>query len=241
MSKALVVFSGGQDSTTCLAQAVDLYGQTNVHTITFDYGQRHAAEIQAAERIVRIIGVESRSTKVLLPEGVLKGSSPLVDKKRNVETYASPDVLPGGLEKTFVPMRNQLFLTIAANHAAAIAAEAGELDITLITGISQEDYGGYPDCRNVFLTSLQHTINMALDDPALPQVHVIAPLLHKTKADTVRMGNAILGCNVMLAYSHTCYNGSVPPCGECHACLLRAKGFAEAGSADPLLDRLSKA
>src|SRR5581483_5090564 len=114
MRKAVVVLSGGQDSTTCLFHAKQHYDE--VHCITFDYGQRHARELQAARAVAQLAGVSLTHEIVHVPS-ILSGTSPLVNSKEKLEQYKDWDSLPGGLEKTFVPMRNQLFLTIAANRA----------------------------------------------------------------------------------------------------------------------------
>lgn len=242
-SRALVVFSGGQDSTTCLAIAIKQYGVDKVHAITFDYGQRHRAEIEAAYRIACLAGIASRYERIEVP-GILQGASPLVNQRAEVEQYANADVLPGGLEKTFVPMRNQFFLTLAANRAVVIGLEKG-CDMSIFTGVSQEDYGGYPDCRNGFIQELAHTIRLSLDSRAgavtrgeLPHLKIVTPLMFLDKEATVKLSESIPGARALLAFSHTCYNGAVPPCGKCHACLLRAKGYDRAGVRDPLWERL---
>lgn len=237
-AKILVVLSGGQDSTTCLAAAIASHGVENVHTITFDYGQRHDIEVTAARHIARLAGIGDRATTVVLPSNILLGSSPLVNKEKAVEEYANAAALPGGLEKTFVPMRNQLFLTIAANHAAAIASSANQHDIKIVTGLSQEDYGGYPDCRGDFIMQMNETIMYSLDDPDLPRVTIETPLLNMSKKQTVEYSEELPRARELLAFSHTCYNGACPPCGKCHACLLRSKGYAEAGVTDPLVERV---
>lgn len=234
---ALVVLSGGQDSTTCLALALCTYGVENVYAVTFDYGQRHSAEIDSATRIAAMAGIQARHEIIRVP-AILKGTSPLVDAGASVEQYQSAAKLPGGLEKTFVPMRNMLFMTIAANRAALLAGPGGEVDI--ITGVSQEDYGGYPDCRQDFIMALERTMRHSLDDPELPSLYIKTPLMHKSKRQTVEMSEEIPGARELLAYSHTCYNGQVPPCGKCHACLLRQKGYDSARVFDPLLERLKK-
>lgn len=241
-SHALVVLSGGQDSTTCLAQALATYGRDRVHAITFDYRQRHRAEIVSAQVIAEMAGIKDRHEVLTLP-GILKGSSPLVNRSTEVEQYASADVLPGGLEKTFVPMRNQLFMTLAANRAVCIGLEKGA-DVDIIVGVSQEDYGGYPDCRQPFIYALEEAIKKSLDDPDLPKIKLVAPLMFLTKKMTVELSEKLVGnlgepsARKLLAHSHTCYNGLTPPCGKCHACLLREKGYAEAGVSDPLIERL---
>lgn len=234
---ALVVLSGGQDSTICLALALQQYGSENVRAITFDYGQKHQVEIQAAQRIAACCNLGDRHEVIHLGEGILKGASPLINKATQVESYESAAVLPGGLEKTFVPMRNQLFLTIAYNRATLFGMERGR-DVDIFTGVSEEDYGGYPDCRAQFIGDIERAGASSLDDRSLPLIHIKTPLMYKSKKETVEMGEMIPGSRELLAWSHTCYNGEVPPCGKCHACLLRARGFDEAGILDPLLGRL---
>jgi len=225
-TRALVVLSGGQDSTTCLFWAKAAYDE--VHAITFDYGQRHGVEIQSALNVAAMAGV--RSHEVISVPDILRGTSPLVNDAVSVDEYRDAQSLPGGIEKTFVPMRNTLFLTIAANRAVVLGCS------DIITGVGQEDYGGYPDCRRDFLMALQGAFNESLKDVA--DISILAPLLHLTKAQTVYMAHALgADCWSALALSHTCYKGETPPCGKCHACLLRAKGFSEAGYDDPLLTR----
>jgi 7-cyano-7-deazaguanine synthase len=234
--KALVILSGGQDSTTCLAIAIQKHGAQNVCAVTFDYGQRHAEEINSAVRIARMAGIIDRH-EIIDAQNLLEGTSPLVNQAVQVTTYASPEALPGGLEKTFVPMRNSLFLVLAANRAVVHAQ--GEKVVELYTGVGQEDYGGYPDCRDYFIVGMEQTINASLDDPDLPHIEIVTPLMYLSKAQTVELSEGIPGCREMLAWSHTCYNGAVPPCGQCHACLLRQKGYDEAGVTDPLLRRIA--
>lgn len=226
MEHALVVLSGGQDSTTCLYYAKA--ATKKVSAITFIYGQRHHTEVHAAETIAEMAMVQHEV--IVLGHGTLKSTSPLTDRTAEVETYASVDVLPGGIEKTFVPMRNALFLTVAANRAIALGCD------TIIIGVSEEDYGGYPDCRDAFISAMQSMICFAVDGFApCPRLH--APLLYLNKADTVRLAQTLPGCMEALAWSHTCYNGRFPPCEHCHACLLRARGFEQAGVPDPLTNR----
>jgi len=226
MHKALVVLSGGQDSTTCLYYTKHMETR-DIHAITFDYGQRHDCEIKAAIAIGKMAGVLSHA--VVNVRGVLESTSPLVDLAAPVEAYADAASLPGGVEKTFVPMRNPLFLVIAANHAVVNGCQ------TIVTGVSMEDYGGYPDCREEFIIAAETMINAALGESVGRKLSILAPLMHASKAQTVRMAMELPGCMEALRLSHTCYRGERPPCGNCHACLLRAKGFAEVGVADPLL------
>lgn len=228
MTKALVVLSGGQDSTTCLFWARDKYDE--VHAITFDYGQRHARELQAAEEVGRMAGVASHRVVKLGP--ILLGVSPLTDHSRDLEQYESHEQMAATIgdrvELTFVPMRNALFLTIAMNHAVALGCDV------VVTGVCEEDNANYPDCRGSFLVAMQNMINFALGRPG-PEI--AAPLLHKSKADTVMMARGIPGCWDALAFSHTAYDGAFPPTGRDHATVLRAQGFLEAGFPDPLVVR----
>lgn len=228
--KALVVLSGGQDSTTCLYWA--LAQGYDVHAVTFAYGQRHEIEIEAAVRIARMAGVTSHEI-IDLGSTVLKGTSPLVSDAE-LEQYADEFSLPGGLEKTFVPMRNQLFLTVAANRAFVLGCR------NLVTGVCQEDSGGYPDCTEDFILALETACDLGTftDEAGFPGGLLIhTPLMHLTKAASVHMAAAMPGCMEALAYSHTSYDGAYPPTGHDHATLLRAKGFLEAGLPDPLIVR----
>lgn len=229
MTSALVVLSGGQDSTTCLYWARDRYDR--IHAVSFDYGQRHACEIAAARSVATLAGVVSHEVIALGP--VLESTSPLV-AAAPLETYTdyqSMDAIIGDrVELTFVPMRNLLFLTIAANRAMARGCEA------LVSGICQADNANYPDCRDDFAKAALRAINLGLGGSYL---HLDTPLMDMSKAESVRLAAGLPGCLDALAYSHTCYAGACPPCGACHACVLRAHGFAEAGIADPLVARVS--
>jgi 7-cyano-7-deazaguanine synthase len=232
--KALVVLSGGQDSTTCLAWAI-AQGY-DCHCITFDYGQKHAIEIKSAQRIAEMLCASSW-TLVELGDTILAGSSPLTNKGVELEQYENHQSLPGGLEKTFVPMRNQLFLTVAANRAYVMGCNV------LVTGVCQEDSGGYPDCRATFISALQDAINYGTftgEPGTLPPLVIKTPLMYLTKAASVKLAMELPGCMEALAYSHTSYDGAYPPVGHDHATLLRAKGFEEAGVPDPLVVRACK-
>lgn len=229
-TRAIVSLSGGQDSTTCLWWAKANYDF--VTALTINYGQTHSVEIAAARKIASLAGVPHEV--VVLPPHILNGKSPLVNQSEQLQKYEDADSLPGGLEKTFVPMRNFLFLAIAANRAACLD------NADIILGVSEEDFGGYPDCRADFIQAANETINLALGLGFKDRrISIRTPLIHLNKKQTVDMARSFPGCWETLAYSHTCYEGSVPPCGHCHACLLRARGFEQAGETDPLLDRLA--
>lgn len=223
MSKALVIFSGGQDSTTCLYWAKQKY--ESVHALTFDYGQRHSIELDSARKIAEIAGV---SHEVLVLGHIFAGLSPLTDSSRAVERYDDADQMPDGIADTFVPGRNILFLSLAANRAYVLGIN------TVVIGVAQQDFGGYPDCRLDFIEKMQAAVGSGLDS----DFRIESPLMHLTKKQTVELAVSLPGCVEALAYSTTCYNGVVPPCGSCNSCLLRAKGFDQAGIDDPLLLRL---
>jgi 7-cyano-7-deazaguanine synthase len=218
-TKALVVLSGGQDSTTCLYWAIDRFGHENVSSITFDYGQRHRIELTSAAEIADFAGVPN----TILPIDTLAalGGDALTSTDIAVQSTLDEGT---GLPNTFVPGRNLIFLTFAA--AFAYPRNIGHL----VTGVAQTDYSGYPDCREETLSSLQTAIQNGMDTDI--QIHT--PLMHLSKKKTVELASD-LGALPAMALTHTCYNGERPPCGHCPACELRAKGFAEAGVVDPLL------
>lgn len=228
MKKAMVVLSGGQDSTTCLYWAKTKFKE--VHAITFDYGQKHQIEIQAAETIAKMAEVKSWSL-IKVPE-ILKSRSPLLNPNEKLEQYDNYEemdkIIGDRVELTFVPMRNAFFLTIAANYAL-------ELDCyDLVTGVCQQDNANYPDCRETFITSQQKTINEAL---GINNFKIHTPLMYLNKAESIKLATKLNGCLNALSFSHTCYAGKNPPCGKCHSCVLRAKGFEEAQIDDPLIKK----
>ncbi|MBP6744899.1 7-cyano-7-deazaguanine synthase QueC [bacterium] len=220
MSKALVVFSGGQDSTTCLYWAKQRFD--SVRALTFDYGQRHGLELVSARTIAQMAGVEQ---EVIELGKIFAGLSPLTDLSKPVEAYDGVESLPQGIASTFVPGRNILFLSVAANRAYVLGCD------TVVIGVAEQDFGGYPDCRLDFIEKMQAALASGLDAP----LTIAAPLMNLTKKDTVVLAQSLPGCLEALAYSTTCYNGVCPPCGHCNSCLLRAKGFEQAGISDPLL------
>lgn len=218
-SRALVVHSGGADSTICLHWAIDCYEM--VSAITFDYGQRHRIELDCAASICERLGVEQ---KVVTLESLSQlGGNSLTDHKTTIET---PE---GELPNTFVPGRNLLFMTLAGAWAWQVGAKH------LVTGVCETDFSGYPDCREETMKALEQSLNLGMES----NFEIHTPLMHVSKAQSVLMARDLDGCLDSLAYSHTCYEGQYPPCGQCPSCVLRAKGFAEAGMTDPLIQRAS--
>ena len=217
--KALVLLSGGQDSTTCLYWAIRKFDAEQVTAMSFDYGQRHRIELDCARSIAADAGVGY----VCLPINTFSalGGDALTESSIDVDNEIDDET---GLPNTFVPGRNLVFLTYAA-------AYAWQHDIdNLVTGVAQTDYSGYPDCRQETMEALQQALRLGMES----QVIIHAPLMHRSKKETVELA-AELGAMDAMALTHTCYNGARPPCGECPACVLRAKGFAEAGIEDPLV------
>lgn len=228
--KVVVVLSGGQDSTTCLYWALKLWQRSEVLALTFNYNQRHVREVESAAVVAAMAGVQH---EIVAVGPILHGSSPLVDQSAAVQHYGSLAEMPGGLERTFVPARNSLFLVLAANRAAVLGAGS------IVIGVSQEDFGGYPDCRSKSIRSMETALCDALGDDQ-DALQILTPLLHLSKKQTVELAVTLPGCMEALAYSHTCYDGQYPPNPSNHASLLRAKGFKEAGVGDPLILRAKR-
>jgi 7-cyano-7-deazaguanine synthase len=231
--KTVVILSGGQDSTTSLYWAINQWhGPENVAAVTFDYGQRHKQELVAACQIADMAKIASHEVVLLGP--ILKSTSPLTNPDEKLETYNSyaemDKIIGDRIEKTFVPMRNSVFLTIAANHAVALGCNS------LVTGVCQMDNANYPDCREGFLYSQVETINKALGNE-VETFQIYAPLLWLSKAESIALALGLPGCMEALAYSHTAYDGGYPPTSRDHASVLRAQGFLEAGVPDPLVVR----
>lgn len=232
IKKALVILSGGQDSTTCLFWAKQNYNE--VHAITFDYGQRHKVEINAAKKVAKLAQISSH--EIIDVPNCLISSSPLTSKN-DLELYTDyesmSEVIGNRQEVTLVPMRNALFLTIAANRADAKNIK------TIVTGVCQMDDANYDDCRQLFIDSTEKYINTALghDHRETVPITVETPLMFLNKAESINLASKV-GALEALAFSHTCYAGEYPPCGRCHSCVLRAQGFKDANVKDPLLERV---
>jgi len=237
-TKCLVILSGGQDSTTCLLWAKEHYEK--VHALTFDYGQKHRVEIDAASCIASMVGVDSH--RIMNVAGTLRGRSPLINPHEPLETYKDfrqmEDTIQSRVELTFVPLRNMLFLVLAANYGLSLDC------YDLVTGVCAMDNANYPDCTDQFISAttfaMQEALGMNRADYIKadhPQLRVLTPLISLTKAETVKLASTFPGWERVMGMSHTCYAGETPPCGRCHACVLRAEGFRQAGVPDPLVER----
>lgn len=209
--KALVIFSGGQDSTTCLIQAIKEYGLANVSTISFNYGQRHIIELDKAKFIAQDLGVTQHviDTSMLqqCTNNALMDSSVLVKGTADNERYPN----------TFVDGRNSLFLLLAGCHAKQQKIN------DIIIGVCETDFSGYPDCRDIFIKSMNVTMNLAMDY----DFNIVTPLMKLTKAQTWALADKLGYLDYIKQYTHTCYNGIIGGCHHCPSCELREKGLIE--------------
>lgn len=224
--KALVLFSGGIDSTTCLGLAVSKYGKDNVIALSITYGQKHTKEIKAAEAIVQYYGIEKIDLDLSLifrfsDCSLLTGS----DKQIPHESYAEQlEKTNGTPVSTYVPFRNGLFISSAA--AIALSKKCS----VIYYGAHADDAAGnaYPDCSSVF----NNAMNTAVYEGSGKQLKIEAPFVNMTKADVVKIG---LELNVPYKLTWSCYEGEDKPCGKCGTCIDRAKAFELNGISDPAM------
>lgn len=219
MKKAIVLLSGGLDSTTTLyiarSEGYKVFG------LIFDYGQRHKKEILKAKKIARLVCEDFKVVRIALP---WKGSA-LLDKKISVPQRATIDLKK--IPSTYVPARNIIFLSFAASYAEAIGAQA------IFIGANARDYSGYPDCRPEFFKAFQRVLKVGMKAGVEGRVlQVVAPLLYQTKAQIIQSG---LKLKVPYDLTWSCYVGGKNPCGRCDSCVLRQKGFSELNKKDPIL------
>ncbi|OON91919.1 MAG: 7-cyano-7-deazaguanine synthase [Epulopiscium sp. Nele67-Bin002] len=207
MTKAIVVFSGGQDSTTCLFWALQQFDK--VITVAFDYGQKHKAELECAASIANDLNVEHHVLDLMLINQLSANALTRDDIDINAGTNDS-------LPSTFVEGRNMLFLTFAA-----IFAKTHDIK-NIITGVCQTDFSGYPDCRDIFIKSLNVTLNLAMDYEFV--VHT--PLMWIDKQQAWQLADELGKLDYIRDNTLTCYNGiKGDGCGQCPACVLRANGL----------------
>lgn len=205
--KAIVVFSGGQDSTTCLFWALETFKEVEV--VTFNYNQRHKQEIECAKAIASEVNV----TQHILDMQLLNQLAPNALTRNDMEIKEGED---GELPSTFVPGRNLLFLSFAAVLASQVGAKH------IITGVSETDFSGYPDCRDSFIKSLNVTINLSMDQ----QFVIHTPLMWLDKAQTWKLSDDLGVLDFVREKTLTCYEGVIGDgCGECPACKLRKSGL----------------
>lgn len=209
--KAVIVFSGGQDSTTCLLHALPHFEE--IHCITFDYGQRHRAEIETALALSRQLGITAHT---VLDASILNALTVSSLTRNDIPVPDTNQSEAKGLPNTFVPGRNILFLTLASIYAYQVQAE------TVITGVCETDFSGYPDCRDEFVKSLNHAIKSGMEY----NVQIETPLMRLNKAETWALADHYNQLDLIREHTLTCYNGIIGNgCGNCAACDLRAKGL----------------
>ena len=209
MTQALVVFSGGQDSTTCLFQAMQQYGAENVQAITFAYGQRHGIELERAASIAQELGIRQTVLDLSLITAITHNA--LTDAQAAIQTDAQ------GMPNTFVDGRNALFLL----YAAIYAKSQNIRDIFI--GVCETDFSGYPDCRQIFVQSMNVTLNLAM----AYDFRLHTPLMYLTKKETLALADELGVLDYIRTRTHTCYLGVDGGCHECPSCLLRERGLAE--------------
>jgi 7-cyano-7-deazaguanine synthase len=235
-----ILLSGGLDSTTLAALARKETDE--LLALTLNYGQRHAIELQAAQKVAAALDLSHREIDVRFYRG-LAAHSALTDSARfALPSGRTPDEIATGIPVTYVPLRNTFFLTLAAARLEsrvlqAIESEgaaASDIDPVLYIAANALDYSGYPDCRPEFYAAAAETLRLGskIGTQYGCPIRIATPLIDKTKADIVRLGTS-LGAPLHLSWS--CYTPGPTPCGQCDSCLLRAKGFAEAGIADPAI------
>ena len=219
--QAVVLLSGGLDSATVLAIA--LRKGFRCSCLIVDYGQRHWREIRSARAVARAAGCPAVVVKVRFPWG----GSALTDRCVRVPVGRSPRQIGRGIPATYVPARNTIFLSLALGLAEATGAQA------VFIGANALDYSGYPDCRPAYYRLMQRVARAGTKAGVQGKgIRIFTPLIRMTKAQIIRVG---LRLGVPYGKTWSCYLGKGRPCGRCDSCLLRAKGFREAGAEDPVL------
>ncbi len=223
--KAVVLVSGGLDSTTCLAIAKQKGFE--LYALTLSYGQRHQAELKAADRVAKAYRVK-KHLQLEVPLTAIGGSS-LTDKHLKVPKQRSVQEMGKGIPSTYVPARNTVFLSLALAWAEVLQAEH------LFIGVNALDYSGYPDCRPEFIQAFEKLAALATKKGVEGKwkLKIHTPLIRMSKARIIQTG---LKLKINYGLTHSCYDPKAngKPCGRCDSCLLRAKGFQEAKAFDPV-------
>jgi 7-cyano-7-deazaguanine synthase len=219
MKKAVIVLSGGLDSTTCMGIAEEKGYE--LYPLTFHYGQRHNREVEQAKQVAEYYHAkEHRIVDISFLTEI--GGSALTDDSIPVPTISKEGEIPS----TYVPARNMIFLALASAYGEVIGAEV------IYIGVSAVDFSGYPDCRPEFIDSMTNTINLATKQGITgTPTQIETPLMLLSKKETIEEG---IRLQVPYELTTSCYKGEEVACGECESCTLRIKGFKEAGEKDPI-------
>ena len=216
VKKAVILLSGGLDSTTCISYAISKGYE--VYPISFDYGQRLSRELECAKKVVEHFGIKTH--RIIKMDNV--GGSALTDMNISVPNFEGDGEIP----VTYVPARNIIFLSYATGYAEVVGADC------IFIGVNAVDYSGYPDCREEFINAFQNMINIGTKRGVDGKpIKIETPLLHLSKGEIVKLATSV---NAPLKYSTSCYNGKEKACGVCDSCTLRLRGFKEAGLIDPI-------
>jgi len=221
--RAICLLSGGLDS--CVSAAIAKKQDYSLYALTFEYGQQHQREVQSAQQIAESLQVQEH---IVFPLDLkqFQGSS-LVDDTQEIPDASSLDRIGVTIPSTYVPARNTIFLSIAL-----ALAEVKEADAIFI-GVNEVDYSGYPDCRPEYIKAFQAMADLATKKAVEGKKTLIeTPLLHLSKKEIIKKGVEV---NAPYYFSWSCYRGEEQACGQCESCLLRLKGFQDAGVADPLI------
>ena len=244
-SYGITLLSGGLDSTTVTAYAKDRVD--NMSAITFHYGQSHAKEVECAERIAGIMGIEHRLLDISFLSDVAWYSALTNPDRFPAPSGRSGEEIGHGVPITYVPLRNTIFLALSTAYLEsrvlyAIEGEgvdASEVAAYVYMAPNALDYSGYPDCRPEFYESMRRTMELGskLWTEYRVPIKVETPIIHLSKAEIAALGTSL---GAPLEHTWSCYEGGDVPCGSCDSCILRAKGFGGAGIPDPLLVSLGR-
>ncbi|MHA1377375.1 MAG: 7-cyano-7-deazaguanine synthase QueC [Candidatus Helarchaeota archaeon] len=218
MNKAICLLSGGLDSSTVIYYAKNIGYE--IYALSFDYGQRHLKEMEAAKKIASL--VKAKEHKILKVDLTQFGGSALTDNNIEIPTDRTDEQIATEIPVTYVPMRNTIFLSFAAVYAEVVGAD------TIFAGMNVIDYSGYPDCRPEYIKAIEKAINLG---SKVQNFKIETPIITMNKSEIIQ-----LGTKLGVPYEHTwsCYKGQNKACGECESCKFRKKGFEDAGLIDPI-------
>ncbi|MBI2854898.1 MAG: 7-cyano-7-deazaguanine synthase QueC [Chloroflexi bacterium] len=242
---AVVLLSGGLDSTTVAAYAREQGYE--LMALTFNYGQKHVREIECARTVARLLGIRHEVVEISFLKQLAWYSALTRPESFEVPRHKDSQEITVDIPITYVPLRNTLFISLGAAFLESQAlyaietqhADPDQVEASLFIAVNAVDYSGYPDCRPRYFEQMSRTLleGSKLGTTYRRPIVIQTPIMRKSKAEIVKIA---LELKAPIEHTWSCYEGEKVPCGECDSCLLRAKGFAEAGISDPLLARLKK-